>query len=57
MTRIVAVFVTAGIPELTAHSGHQCDIVRGLGDSERDPGVGRIGSWCALTTATKPMCK
>ena len=55
MRRVVAVFVTAGFPELPAHSGHQCDIIRGLGDSERDLGVGCILSWCALTTTTKPM--
>jgi hypothetical protein len=56
MNRIVAVFVTAGSPELTAHSGRQCDIIRGLGDSQRDPAVRRIVSWCAWTTATtKPI--
>jgi hypothetical protein len=41
MKRIVAVFVTAGFPELTAHSGHQCDIIREVGDSESDPEEGR----------------
>jgi hypothetical protein len=29
-------------PELTAHSGQECEIVRELGDDERDPEVGRM---------------
>jgi hypothetical protein len=31
-----------GFPELTAHSGQTCTIVRELGDDERDPEVGRM---------------
>jgi hypothetical protein len=31
-----------GHPELTAHSGQLCTIVRELGDDERDPEVGRM---------------